>query len=142
MRLRRSAISVSRAVNTRSSWATASARASMRAALQLALEHEALEHAGLLEEEVFRRGHRRLILRRTAAPLEPVLGRAGFERLLKALSVIYGIEIYVVLKDIWGASDREVEALARWMLDTIVTAALDDAKRTRARPTDKSRLVR
>jgi AcrR family transcriptional regulator len=105
----------------------------MRAALQLALEHEALERAGLLEEEVFRRGHRTGILRRAAAPLEPVLGRAGFERLLKALSVIYGIEIYVVLKDIWGASDREVEALARWMLDTIVTAAVAEAKGRRAR---------
>jgi AcrR family transcriptional regulator len=105
----------------------------MRAALQLALEHEALERAGLLEEEVFRRGHRRDILRRAATPLEPVLGRARFERLLKALSVIYGIEIYVVLKDIWGASDREVEALARWMLDAIVVAALRDGKVTRTR---------
>src|SRR4029450_13211209 len=40
----------------------------MRAALQLALEHEALEHAGLLEEEGVRRGHRRDILRRGGAP--------------------------------------------------------------------------
>ena len=60
----------------------------MRAALKLALEHEALERAGLLEEEMFRRGHRRDILRRAAAPLESTLGRAKFERLLKALSVI------------------------------------------------------
>lgn len=99
----------------------------MRAALILALEHEGLERAGLLTEEAFRRGHRRDILRRTAAPLAEPLGPAGFERLLKALSVIYGIEIYVVLKDIWGASDREVETLARWMLDAIVTAALREA---------------
>lgn len=98
----------------------------MRAALLLALEHEGLEHAGVLEEEVFRRGHRCGILRRAAAPLRGRLGRAGFERLLKALSVIYGIEIYVVLKDIWGARDREVEALARWMLDALVNAALRD----------------
>jgi AcrR family transcriptional regulator len=99
----------------------------MRAALQLALEHESLERAGLLEEEPFRRGHRRGILRRVAAPLEAHLGKAGFDRLLKALSVIYGIEIYVVLKDIWGASDREVESIARWMLEAIVTAALAEA---------------
>ena len=33
----------------------------------------------------------------------------------------------MVLKDIWGANDREVEALARWMLDAIITAALRDA---------------
>lgn len=99
----------------------------MRAALILALEHEGLERAGLLEEEVFRRGHRRDILRRTAAPLAADLGVAGYDRLLKALSLIYGIEIYVVLKDIWGANDREVEGLARWMLDAIVSAALREA---------------
>jgi AcrR family transcriptional regulator len=110
----------------------------MRAALQLALEHEALERAGLLEEEPFRRGHRRDILRRAAAPLRERAGKAGFERLLKALSVIYGIEIYVVLKDIWGARDREVEAIARWMLEALVDAALREhagmQKAARRRP--------
>ena len=49
----------------------------MRAALMLALEHEGLERAGLLEEEVFRRGHRRDILRRASAPLAAQLGAAG-----------------------------------------------------------------
>jgi AcrR family transcriptional regulator len=102
----------------------------MRAALQLALEHEGLERAGLLEEEVFRRGHRRDILARAAQPMRAALGTAGYDRLLKALSVIYGIEIYVVLKDIWGTSDREVEAIARWMLEAIVSAALAEARRT------------
>ena len=105
----------------------------MRAALQLALEHESLERAGLLEEEVFRRGHRRDILARTARPMRAALGAVGFERLLKALSVVYGIEIYVVLKDIWGASDREVEAIARWMLEALVSAALADARARRGR---------
>ncbi len=100
----------------------------MRAALQLALEHESLERAGLLEEEVYRRGFRRGLLQRAAAPLERQLGRARYERLLKALSLIYGIEPYVVLKDIWGAKDREVEAIARWILDALVDAALQEAQ--------------
>lgn len=100
----------------------------MRAALQLALEHEGLERAGVLEEEVFRRGHRRAILARVTRPLRNVLGTSSYERLLKALSVIYGIEIYVVLKDIWGASDREVESIARWMLEALLAAALADSR--------------
>lgn len=100
----------------------------MRAALQLALEHEGLERAGVLEEEAFRRGHRRDILARVARPLREVLGSPSYERLLKALSVIYGIEIYVVLKDIWGTSDREVESIARWMLEALLAAALADAR--------------
>ena len=100
----------------------------MRAALQLALEHQSLERAGLLEEEVYRRGFRRGLLQRAAAPLERRLGRARYERLLKALSLIYGIEPYVVLKDIWGAKDREVEAIARWILDALVDAALREVE--------------
>ena len=99
----------------------------MRAALQLALEHESLERSGLLEEEPFRRGHRRDLLHRAAAPLKARLGAKSYERLLKALSLIYGIEPYVVLKDIWGASGREVETLSRWMLDAMVETSLRQA---------------
>ena len=112
----------------------------MRAALQLALEHEGLERAGLLEEEPFRRGHRREILSRTARPLRRIMKPGDYDRLIKALSVIYGIEIYVVLKDIWGATDREVESIARWMLEALVAKALAEApaapikKAARGRP--------
>jgi AcrR family transcriptional regulator len=112
--------------------------AHMRAALQLALEHGSLERAGLLEEEPFRRGHRRYLLDRAAAPLKAKLGAKAYERLLKALSIVYGIEPYVVLKDIWGATDREVEALSRWVLDALVGTALrqaaDAPARRRKRP--------
>lgn len=46
----------------------------MRAALQLALEHQSLEAAGLLEEEPFRRGRQRTeILATTIAPLKQKL---------------------------------------------------------------------
>src|SRR5262249_31969562 len=85
----------------------------MRAALQLSLEHESLERMGILEEEPYRRGHRRYMLHRAAAPLASTLGPEAYDRLLKALSLIYGIESYVVLRDIWGASYREVEAVTR-----------------------------
>ena len=47
-----------------------------------------------------------------------------YDQLLKALSIIYGIEPYVVLKDIWGSRDREVEEIARWMVDALIDAAL------------------
>ena len=43
----------------------------MRAAAQLALEQWALERAGLLEEEPYRRGHRVRILEHALAPLAP-----------------------------------------------------------------------
>jgi AcrR family transcriptional regulator len=98
----------------------------MRAALQLALEHQSLEAAGLLEEEPFRRGQRTEILATTIAPLKSKLKPAAYQRLLKALAVVYGIEPMVILKDICGASDRETEAVVRWMMDALVDAALRD----------------
>ena len=41
--------------------------------------------------------------------------------------MVYGIEPYVVLKDIWGLPDREVERIALWMADALVDAALREA---------------
>jgi AcrR family transcriptional regulator len=105
----------------------------MRAALQLSLEHESLERMGLLEEEPYRRGHRRYMLHRAAAPLRAQLGERTYERLIKALSLVYGIESYVVLRDIWGASYPEVEAVARWMVDALIESAIREAPAGRAR---------
>jgi AcrR family transcriptional regulator len=99
----------------------------MRAAAQLALEQWALERAGLLEEEPYRRGHRVRILEHALAPLAPTLPAPVRERLHRALSVVYGIEPYMVLKDIWGLSDREVERIALWMADALIEAAQRDA---------------
>jgi len=96
----------------------------MRAALQLALEHQSLEAAGLLEEERFVRGQRTEILAITLLPLRAKLSGRTFERLLKALAVVYGIEPMIILKDICGATDRETEAVVRWMMDALVDAAL------------------
>ncbi len=100
----------------------------MRAALQLALEHDALDRAGLLKEAPYRRGFRREILVNAARPLEKVLGSRRFKRLVVALSMVYGIEPYVVLKDIWGLQSREVEVISRWMADALIAAALAEVR--------------
>jgi AcrR family transcriptional regulator len=100
----------------------------MRAALQLALEHQSLEAAGLLEEEPFRRGQRTEILATTISPLRKKLDPGTYRRLLRALAVVYGIEPMIILKDICHASDRETEAVVRWMMDALVEAALRQAK--------------
>jgi AcrR family transcriptional regulator len=101
--------------------------AQLRAAAQLSLEHWAQERAGLLDEEPYRRGHRIRILEHAIAPLAADLPPAVRNRLHRALSVVYGIEPYVVLKDIWGLPDREVDRIALWMADALVDAALRDA---------------
>lgn len=101
----------------------------LRAALQVSLSDMALERAGRLTEEPYRRGHRIDILSHAAMPLKARLGKRGFDRLVRALSVVYGIEAYVVLRDIWGARDKEIQAIAAWAADALVDAALRDAER-------------
>ena len=96
----------------------------LRAAVQLSLSQWALERAGLLEEEPYRRGHRVGILSHAVQPFEGKLRPRTLDKLKKGLSVIYGIEPHMVLKDIWGVSDRQVESIALWMADALVSAAL------------------
>ena len=100
----------------------------LRAAAQLSLEQGALERAGLLEEEPYRRGHRIRILEHAIAPLAPQLPPKVRDMLHHALSVVYGIEPYIILKDIWGLPNREVERVALWMADALIDAALRDAQ--------------
>jgi AcrR family transcriptional regulator len=99
----------------------------MRAALQLSLEHWALERAGVLGEEAFRRGNRKQILARNAQPLRKQLGAKHFDRLLKALSLVYGIEPYVILKDMWSSGNREVNTITCWVAEAVIEKSLREA---------------
>ena len=110
----------------------------MRAAAQLALEQWALQRAGLLDEEPYRRGHRVRILEHALAPFAPKLPPVVHERLHRALSIVYGIEPYMVLKDIWDVPDREVERIALWMADALIDAAERDAAAGSSRSRAKS----
>ncbi|HYM33605.1 MAG TPA: TetR/AcrR family transcriptional regulator [Candidatus Cybelea sp.] len=100
----------------------------LRAALQLSLEHGAQERAGTLAEEPYRRGHRIKILSHAVEPLKKTLGKRRFDRLVRALSVIYGIEAYVVLRDIWGSSHKEIENIAGWIARSLVDSALREVR--------------
>ena len=100
----------------------------LRAAAQLSLEQWALERAGQLQEERYRRGHRISILAHAIEPLHGQLTPKMLDRLHKGLSVLYGIEPHVVLKDIWGLSDKAVEEIALWMANALLAAALADGQ--------------
>jgi hypothetical protein len=64
------------------------------------------------------------------------------DKLHRALSVVYGIEPYVILKDIWGLPDREVERIALWMADALIDAALRDAGAAAPKPSPRTRTAR
>ncbi len=109
----------------------------LRAAAQLSMEHWALERAGRLNEAPYRRGHRIRILEHAIAPLP--LKPAVRDRLHKALSIVYGIEPFAILKDIWSLPDREVEGIALWMADALIEAAMREGQTAaRAKPARKA----
>ena len=101
----------------------------MRSALQLSLEHAALEAAGRLEEDRYRRGYRIDILQRTFAPLASTMPHQSIDRLCKAMSLLFGIEPYVILKDIWGCDNEEVGSITLWMATALLAQANRDAAR-------------
>jgi AcrR family transcriptional regulator len=100
----------------------------LRAAAQLSLEQEALQRAGLLTEAPYRRGHRIRILDHALEPLSKQLTPDVWQRLHHALSIVYGIEPYIILKDIWGLPNTQVEETALWMANALIDAALRDAQ--------------
>jgi AcrR family transcriptional regulator len=106
-----------------------------KAALQLSLEQWAQDRAGTLgEEQPFKRGHRVELLSKAIEPLRKKLGKAQYSRLAKALSLTYGLEVLLVLKDIWGLGERETQDVARWAARSLVHMALLEAEEAESKP--------
>jgi AcrR family transcriptional regulator len=99
--------------------------ATFRAALKLSLDQWAQRRAGAMgSEPQFQRGHRIDLLRDALAPLRGRLPKTRIDRLAQALSLFFGIEALVVLKDIWGLQQSEAEAVATWAASALVAAVM------------------
>ncbi len=95
--------------------------ATFRAALRQSLEvgTEETDHA------VWGRGHRYSLLARAVADIglpEPVE-----TRLIRGLSLTYGIEALLVLKDICGLDDAQAQDVALWAASALLSAAEREA---------------
>ena len=98
--------------------------ATFKAALKLSLEQWSRRRAGTLgAEPPFKRGHRVDVLQMAIAPLKNKLPEAKFLRLAKALSLVYGLEVLIVLKDLWGLEFEETTEVATWAASALVRAA-------------------
>jgi AcrR family transcriptional regulator len=110
-----------------------------RAALLLALEQWSRRQAGTMADEPrVVRGNRRGLLRAAVSPLKGEMSNASMERLAQALSLIFGIESIVVLKDIWGLDSKQTTSVASWAARALVRAALlenDEAREAKAKRT-------
>ncbi|MFY2565151.1 TetR family transcriptional regulator [Achromobacter ruhlandii] len=107
--------------------------APLRAAIQVSLQQHAEASAGRAGNQPrLVRGHRIDILKRAIAPLAGTLTPAQQDRVAQALSLVYGTEVFLVLKDIWGLDQTEVTEVARWTASAIIRQALSDAAATPA----------
>ena len=112
--------------------------ATHRAALLLALDQWARRQAGALDAEPpIVRGNRKARLRNALGPLQEGFGplqeglsRPAFDRLAQSLSLIFGIEALIVLRDIWGLDGEQAEAVALWAAEALVRTAVAEGSRT------------
>jgi AcrR family transcriptional regulator len=102
--------------------------ATLRAALLQAMEQWSRRRAGTLGDEapIFR-GNRRELLASALAPLRGKVAAREFDRLRQALSLLFGTEAFVVLKDIWGLDGEEARTVALWSAHALVRATLAEA---------------
>ncbi|TIT20868.1 MAG: TetR/AcrR family transcriptional regulator [Mesorhizobium sp.] len=102
--------------------------ATFKAALKLSLDQWAQRQAGTLDgEPAFTRGHRVDLLKDAIAPLKGRLPPREFKRLAQALSLIFGVEMLIVLKDIWGLDSRSMMSVAQWAAGALVRAAMTES---------------
>lgn len=95
----------------------------LRAALQLSLQQWA--HA--VPGEKFVRGNRKRLLKLAVEPLQDKLPPEALQRVIHAFSLIYGSEVFLVLKDIWGLELDGIQNVTQWMAKAIIRQAEEDA---------------
>lgn len=100
----------------------------LRAALQISLQQWAKGRASPQEltEKPLERGNRKDILAMVTEPMKGEFPQEVIDKVIKAFSVIYGSEIFVVLKDIWKQEDDEVIKIAKWMAKAVMNQAIAD----------------
>ncbi|MBB3148183.1 AcrR family transcriptional regulator [Phyllobacterium trifolii] len=103
--------------------------ATFKAALKLSLDQWVQRQAGTLgNEPLFTRGHRVDLLKCATAPLQGTVTPESRERLAQALSLVFGVEVLIVLKDIWGLTSARAQAVAEWAAKALVDAAIRQAE--------------
>jgi len=100
----------------------------LRAALQLSLQQWSEKRRDPHAQETLVRGNRKKILKRVLAPLEGRLSPAALQRTMHAFSLIYGSEVFMVMKDIWQVGDGEIQELTQWMAKAILRQTEEDAR--------------
>jgi len=103
--------------------------ATLRAALLQAMGQWSRRRAGTLGDEApIVRGNRKAVLGNALAPLKPTIAAPAFDRLRQALSLVFGTEAFVVLKDIWDLDGGQAREVALWSAHAMVRTAIAEAE--------------
>ncbi|HEJ9096406.1 TPA: TetR/AcrR family transcriptional regulator [Serratia odorifera] len=99
----------------------------LRAALQLSLQQWANATPG----EKFVRGNRKRLLKLAVEPLQDKLPSEALQRVIHSFSLIYGSEVFLVLKDIWGLDLHGIQDVTQWMAKAIIRQAEEDVRNSK-----------
>ncbi|WP_322988425.1 TetR/AcrR family transcriptional regulator [Hoeflea sp.] len=103
--------------------------ATFKASLRLSLDQWARAQVGALGQEPrFVRGHRLELIDLALSPLRGTLQAEQFDRLTHAISMIFGIEAYAVLKDICGLEAVQSAQIAKWAACALVRSAIAETQ--------------
>lgn len=99
----------------------------LRGALQISLQQWAKERQlKPFTEKRFVRGNRKEILLKVIEPLKADYPPEMWDKVLKAFSLVYGSEVFLVMKDIWKMDDQQVIDMTQWMAKAILNQAKSD----------------
>lgn len=102
----------------------------LRAALRVSLQQWATERSSLSPQtEKLVRGNRKETLTTILSPLKAELPNELYDKVVYAISIIYGSETFMVLKDIWGLDDQNVISLSQWIAKAIIHQAKEEASK-------------
>ncbi|WP_428944112.1 TetR/AcrR family transcriptional regulator [Pantoea sp. FN060301] len=100
----------------------------LRAALHLSLtqwaQSQATDRPG---KEKLVRGNRKALLQHVVEPLNKELPPEMVQRVIQSLSLVYGSEIFLVMKDIWGCNNEQLQDIGKWIAKAIVRQAREEA---------------
>lgn len=76
-----------------------------------------------------RQNRRGALIEAALGPARDLFEDAAYDRLFKALSLIFGTESMVVFRDVVPISSEEARAVKSWAAKTLVRAAIEESKR-------------
>ncbi|OBU05935.1 TetR/AcrR family transcriptional regulator [Morganella psychrotolerans] len=105
----------------------------LRAALYVSLQQWAQDRSASAKSQVndekkLIRGHRKAILANVVEPLKSQVDNDTLDKVIRAFSLVYGSEVFLVMKDIWKMDDSGVIDITQWMAKAIINQALSDSR--------------